>query len=58
MKNRPASPLFFSMTYEFLEVHMPGRLGRSPATIRSYRDALTVFRRYLYDERRYPYQSF
>lgn len=41
--------LFFSMTYEFLEVYMPKRLGRSAQTIRSYRDALTVFRRYLFE---------
>lgn len=58
MKNRPTSPLFFSLTYEFLEVHMPGRLGRSPATIRSYRDALTVFRRYLHDERKISISKF
>lgn len=37
------------MTYEFLEVYMRLQLERSPATIESYRDALTVFRRYLRD---------
>lgn len=51
MKNKTASTLFFSMTYEFLERYMPQQLGRSPETIRSYRDALTVFRRYLYENR-------
>ena len=35
--------LFFSMTYEFLEIYMRVQLERSPATIKSYRDALTVF---------------
>lgn len=51
MKINTAEPLFFSMTYEYLEVYMPNRLGRSAETIRSYRDALTVFRRYLYEEK-------
>ncbi len=38
------------MTYEYLEVYMRIQMLRSPATIESYRDALTVFRRYLRDE--------
>ena len=51
MKNNHVNKLFFSMTYEFLEVYMPQQAGMSPQTIRSYRDALTVFRRYLYEQR-------
>ena len=51
MKNKQANKLFFSMTYEFLEIYMPSQAGMSPETIRSYRDALTVFRRYLYEVR-------
>jgi site-specific recombinase XerD len=43
--------LFFSMTLEFLETYMPRQLGRSPKTIKSYRDSLTIFRRYLHDEK-------
>ena len=37
--------LFFSMTYEFLEIYMRVQLERSPATIKSYRDValLIVF---------------
>lgn len=42
--------LFFSMTFEFLEIYLPKQLGRSPDTIKSYRDALTLFRRYVRDE--------
>ena len=42
--------LFFSMTYEFLEIYMRTQMLRSPATIESYRDALTVFRHYLRDQ--------
>ncbi len=49
MKNN-SSPLFFSMTYEFLDIYMVKQVGRSPDTIESYRDALTLFRRYVLDE--------
>ena len=31
--------------------YLPLQVGRSPRTVESYRDALTVFRRYLRDER-------
>ena len=50
MKNKQTRKLFFSMTYEFLEIYMPEQVGMSLETVRSYRDALTVFRRYLYEE--------
>ncbi len=48
MKNnhRPV-PLFFSMTYEFLQVYLPEQCGRSPHTVEAYRDALSLFRRYV-----------
>ena len=52
MKNRRVQNgiPFFSMTLEFLETYLPRQLGRSPKTIKSYRDSLTIFRRYLYKE--------
>lgn len=50
--------LFFSMTYEFLEIYMRLQMERSPATIESYRDALTVFRHYLRDQRNISLTSF
>lgn len=50
--------LFFSMTYEFLEIYMRLQLERSPATIESYRDALTVFRHYLRDQKNISLGSF
>jgi len=50
MKNSK-SHLFFSMTYEFLDIYMTKQLGRSPDTIKSYRDALTLFRRFVLNER-------
>lgn len=40
-------PLFFSMTYEFLELYLPKQCGRSLHTIEAYRDALSLFRRYV-----------
>ncbi|MBE5040536.1 tyrosine-type recombinase/integrase [Ructibacterium gallinarum] len=50
--------LFFSFTYEFLEIYMRVQLTRSVATIESYRDALTVFRYYLRDEKNIRMDSF
>ena len=38
------------MTLEFLETYLPRQLGRSLKTIKSYKDSLTIFRRYLRDE--------
>ncbi len=54
MKNRTVSEgmLFFSMTLEFLETYLLGQLGRSPETVKSHRDSLTVFRRYLLEKRK------
>lgn len=46
------------MTYEFLEIYMRVQLERSPATIESYRDALTVFRHYLRDQKNISLSSF
>lgn len=50
--------LFFSFTYEFLEIYMRIQLARSVATIESYRDALTVFRHFLRDELKIRTDSF
>ena len=47
----PESGLFFSKTYDFLERYLPLQLGRSRDTVESYRDALSVFRRFVRDER-------
>ena len=43
----PTEFLFFSMTYEFLEVYLSKQCGRSHHTVKSYRDALSLFRRYI-----------
>jgi site-specific recombinase XerD len=42
--------LFFSLTWDFLEDYLPKQAGHSPDTVESYRDSLTLFRRYLTDE--------
>jgi len=47
-KNKMNSMLFFSMTLQYLEVYLPKQMGRSPETIRSYRDSLSSFRQFLY----------
>ena len=49
MKNSNSN-LFFSVTYEFLDIYMITQVGRSMDTIESYRDALTIFRRYVLNE--------
>ena len=43
--------LFFSRTAEFLSTYLVNQAAKSPCTVRSYRDALTVFRRYVYSEK-------
>ena len=57
MKNS-TSNLFFSLTYEFLDIYLAKQLGRSPDTIESYRDALTLFRRYVLNELHLSMTSF
>jgi site-specific recombinase XerD len=43
------SALFFSMTWNFLEEYLPKQAGHSAATVESYRDSLTLFRKFLTD---------
>lgn len=47
MKKNEVSELFFSKTLDFLTSYLPTQLQKSQNTIRSYRDALTIFRRYI-----------
>lgn len=55
--NRTGS-LFFSMTQEFLETYLPRQCGRSSHTVESYRDGLSLFRRYIVDVLGIPMGSF
>lgn len=42
--------LFFSLTWDFLNVYLPSQNQRSDKTVKAYCDALTIFRRYISDE--------
>ena len=46
----PRRQLFFSKTWDFLNVYLARQAKRSPDTIESYRDSLTIFKNYLTDE--------
>lgn len=48
--NSAGESLFFSKTFAFLAEYLPSAVGRSPGTIASYRDTLTIFRRYVRKE--------
>lgn len=54
MKNKKRDPiinqLFFSKTWDFLNVFLVGQAGRSPLTAESYKDSLTIFKNYLLDQ--------
>ena len=59
MKTSPLNKtLFFSKTNEYLNVYLPKQAAKSDKTIKTYSDALTVFRRYLYEERGISIRSF
>lgn len=62
MKNksskRSIEELFFSKTWDFLNVYLIKQVGRSPATVESYRDSLTVFKDYIVDELKESIGSF
>lgn len=47
MKDRDFGELFFSRTRDFLDGYLARQCSRSPHTVKAYRDALTVFRRYV-----------
>ncbi len=49
MKTMIDKKLFFSMTLDFLDIYIP-QDSPSSKTIKTYRDGLTVFRRYVSDE--------
>lgn len=50
--------LFFSQTCEYLNVYLPKQVIKSEKTIKTYKDALTVFRRYLTEERGISIRTF
>jgi site-specific recombinase XerD len=56
--DRSTSNLFFSRTAEFLDNYLVNQTAKSPCTVRSYRDALTVFRRYVYNDKGFSIAKF
>ncbi len=57
-RKMPQEKLFFSKTLDFLEHYLPEQVLKSRNTIETYRDGLTVFRRYLTDELHLSIRSF
>lgn len=59
MKDKKLSPsLFFSMTWEFINLYLPTQHSGSKNTIQAYTDALTMFRRYVTDIKKYSILTF
>ena len=59
MKNRTLNcQLFFSKTNDFLSYYLPCQATRSIHTIETYRDGLTVFRRYITNVRKISIKKF
>lgn len=56
MSKRILVPLFFSMVHDFLHVYLAD--VAAPDTIASYTDALTIFRRYVCEERQLRLRAF
>jgi len=50
--------LFFSKTLDYLGRYLPNQAFRSNHTIETYRDALTIFRRYVTDQKNFSLKKF
>jgi site-specific recombinase XerD len=50
--------LFFSKTRDFLGLYLSRQCSRSKHTIKGYRDALTIFRRYVTEEKGFSMKKF
>lgn len=51
MNKRMNDELFFSRSREYLDTYLTTQCGKSPHTVKAYRDALTIFRRYVNEEK-------
>ena len=59
MKNNQLNKtLFFSKTNDFLNIYLPRQAMKSDNTIETYRDGLTVFRKYLIDKKQISIRKF
>ena len=50
--------LFFSMTWDYLNVFLPSQHQDSPQTVKSYEDGLTIFRRFITDIKKISIERF
>ena len=57
-KKKAVQKLFFSKTLDFLEHYLPHQARKSGNTVETYRDALTVFRRYVVENQHLSIRSF
>jgi len=57
-KKEKIKKLFFSRTLDFLDHYLPEQAMKSSNTVETYRDALTVFRRYISDSLHLSIRSF
>ncbi|EOS37368.1 hypothetical protein C808_03346 [Lachnospiraceae bacterium M18-1] len=57
-KKKSKEKLFFSKTLDFLDHYLPEQAMKSTNTIETYRDTLTIFRRYLSDTLRLSIRTF
>lgn len=57
-KKDKAKKLFFSKTLDFLDLYLPEQAKKSVNTIETYRDALTIFRRFLSEDQHISIRTF
>jgi integrase/recombinase XerD len=58
MNKTPLEKLFFSKTRDFLDLYLSSQCSKSKHTIKAYRDALTVFRKYVVEVRKNSIKTF
>lgn len=58
MSKTPLNKLFFSKTRDFLNLYLTSQCNRSKYTIKSYMDALSIFRRYITEEKYFSIKNF
>lgn len=56
--NQLGKELFFSRTNDFLNLYLPKQAMKSDHTVHTYRDGLTVFRKYLAEEKKISIRKF
>lgn len=57
-KKNKTEKLFFSKTLDFLDHYLPEQAQKSVNTVETYRDALTIFRRFLSENQHISIRAF